>query len=117
MSDNPTKTRHAVLTGDDFHFLRDSEKVKATEIKLALEEKFPSASVDFAFKLLPLSVGACLLIISESLPWNHKVHKHRRAGRMDCEVLNCVLLEVKVEDAVAAATELAARWHRKAAKD
>ena len=104
------KIRHAVLANRDLSLFRDFEKSKADAIERALEEHFPHSSVDFAFKLLPLSVGACLLIIGEANPLNLKGHKYRRADRIDCEVLEFELLELKVEDVLAVAAELVKRW-------
>jgi len=110
MSAKPAKTRHAVLTNQDLKLFRDVEKSKADEITRALEERFPSSSGDFAFKLLPLSVGACLLIIGEANPLNQKAHKHRRADRIDCEVLESKLLGLGVEEVLRVAEELVNRW-------
>jgi len=110
MSAKFTKTRHAILSGDDFHFFRELERSKADEITRALEEQFPSSSQNFTFKLLPLSVGACLLIIAESNPSNPKGHKYRRADRVDCEVLESEFMKLKIEEVLAVAADLAKRW-------
>jgi len=77
----------------------------------ALEERFPSSPADFMFKLLPLSVGACLLIICESSPKNTKGHKHRRQDRTNCEVIESELMRLDVEEVLAVAEGLVKRWH------
>ena len=110
MSKKITKRRHSVLVGEDFRFFRDAESRKADEITEVLEQHFPSAPVDFTLKLLPLSVGACLLIIGESGPANRKGHKHRRAESIDCEVIESELMELKSEQVLAIAEELIKRW-------
>jgi hypothetical protein len=110
MSKKITKRRHSVLVGEDFRFFRDAESRKADEITEVLEQHFPSATVDFTLKLLPLSVGACLLIIGESGPANRKGHKHRRAESIDCEVIESELMELKSEQVLAIAEELIKRW-------
>jgi len=110
MSGKFPKTRHAVLANPDLRFFRDLQKSKADEIERALEERFPHSSADFAFKLLPLSVGACLLIIGEANPLNRRGHKYRRADRIDCEVLEFELLQLKVEDVLTVAQDLVKRW-------
>ena len=116
MSKKITKKRHSVLVGEDFRFFRDAESRKADEIASVLEKHFPSNSVDFTFKLLPLSVGACLLIIGESGPANRKGHKHRRSDSIDCEVIECELMELKEDQVIAVAQELVKQWHRRSSR-
>ena len=116
MSKKITKKRHSVLVGEDFHFFRDAERRKADQITKLLEKHFPSAIVDFNFKLLPLSVGACLLIIGESGPANRKGHRHRRSDAIDCEVIECELMELKEEQVLAVAEDLVKGWQARSPK-
>jgi hypothetical protein len=111
MSGKPPKTRHTVLSGGDFHFFREQERLKAERISQALEEKYPSSTVNFAFKLLPLSVGACLLIIGEAGLSNPRGYKRRRPDRVDCEVIEQELMDVEIDQVLEVAEYLVKRWN------
>jgi hypothetical protein len=111
MSSRPPKTRHKVLSGENLSFLREKERLKAEQITQALEEKYPSSTVNFAFKLLPLSVGACLLIIREAGLSNPQGYKHRRADRVDCEAIDQEFMDLEIDQVLEFADDLVKRWN------
>ena len=80
---------------------RDVSQEKAEGIRKALEDWFPTRPVaEFNLKLMPLSVGAWLLIV-------------RSPGDSDYEILGCDCSEVEVTQVLASADVLVARWRKK----
>jgi hypothetical protein len=91
------RSDHLVFSGPDV------DQSKAAQIRAALAERFPpGAASAFHFKLMPLTVGAWLMII---------------AGQnvTDCDVLACGSEILELEDVLTTADALVARWCKKRA--
>jgi hypothetical protein len=99
-----TPERHAAVPSETEHIVccgRDVNEEKSERIRRALEDRFPTQPVaEFTFKLMPLSVGAWLLIVGSP-------------GDTDYEILGCDCPEIEVTHVLASADVLVARWRQK----
>ena len=95
MPEKRSETEHIVRCG------RDVDEEKGERIRRALEAHFPTYPVaEFNFKLMPLSVGAWILIVGTF-------------GDSDCEILGYEFPELQVTQVLASANVLVARWREK----